>query len=151
VVRRKANFFLSEDMLACEPWFDWIRERLAESNLPLLIFTELTATWDWCLYEAGMFTHLEGEDRRRVICLHNARAEPPKPLEHLQSVPAAPESVAQFLAQFFGNTTLTGTAEPINSPLADNPDQLARLAASVCGHFKPLTRVKRHLSGQPRR
>ena len=38
---------------------DWnreIRSSLAQSHLLILLFTRPTATWDWCLFETGLFT-----------------------------------------------------------------------------------------------
>ena len=45
-------------------WNHEIRSSLAQSHLLILLFTRPTATWDWCLFETGLFTR-----SRRRRCL----------------------------------------------------------------------------------
>jgi hypothetical protein len=85
----------------------------------LLLFTDNTGPWDWCLYEAGLFTQWD-DDQRRIICLHTGR-HPPAPLKHLQLVPALREEIALFLRQLLVETELTGLQSPLNAMLATNP------------------------------
>jgi hypothetical protein len=68
----RLNFFLSEEITPGEDWFQWINEHLVTSNVLLLLFTDHSATWDWCLYEAGLFARLdrsEGEQNRRACTI----------------------------------------------------------------------------------
>jgi hypothetical protein len=100
-------------------WYKWIKDRLVESRMLLLLFTDNTGPWDWCLYEAGLFTQWD-DDQRRIICLHTGR-HPPAPLKHLQLVPALREEIALFLRQLLVETELTGLQSPLNAMLATNP------------------------------
>ncbi|MCE3223073.1 MAG: hypothetical protein K0S58_1253, partial [Nitrospira sp.] len=41
-------FLSSTDIPAGTEWLPFIREKLAQSNLLLLLFTDSTKAWDWC-------------------------------------------------------------------------------------------------------
>jgi TIR domain len=122
-------FHISEEMPKGADWYKWIKDRLVESRMLLLLFTDNTAAWDWCLYEAGLFTQWD-DDTRRIICLHTGR-QPPDPLKHLQSVPARGEEIALFLRQLLVETELTGLESPLNATLASNPAELKRAAEKI--------------------
>src|SRR5262249_38949462 len=122
-------FHISEEMPKGADWYKWIKDRLVESRMLLLLFTDNTVAWDWCLYEAGLFTQWD-DDTRRIICLHTGR-QPPAPLKHLQSVPARGEEIAQFLHQLLVETELTGLESPLNAMLASNPAELKRAAEKI--------------------
>lgn len=107
------KIFLSEEMTQGQEWYPWIKQHLVESNLLLLLFTDVTQDWDWCLYEAGLFDRLDDTHHRHVICLHPSQIEPPKPLRHLQTVPATPHATKLFLEKLYTEIQLTGLAEPI--------------------------------------
>ena len=54
------QFFISGDSIrAGEDWQARLRSELKDSDLLLLLFTEPTREWDWCLYEVGLFTDLD--------------------------------------------------------------------------------------------
>jgi hypothetical protein len=122
-------FHMSEEMPKGADWYKWIKDRLVESRMLLLLFTDNTAAWDWCLYEAGLFTQWD-DDTRRIICLHTGQ-RPPAPLKHLQSVPALGEEIALFLRQLLVETELTGLESPLNAMLASNPAELKRAAEKI--------------------
>ena len=122
-------FHISEEMPKGADWYKWIKDRLVESRMLLLLFTDNTAAWDWCLYEAGLFTQWD-DDTRRIICLHTSR-QPPAPLKHLQSVPALAEEISLFLRQLLVETELTGLESPLNATLASNPAELKRAAEKI--------------------
>ena len=131
--RGKLNVFLSEEIVAGDDWFAWIRRRLGDSNLLLLLFTDKTLSWDWCLYEAGLFENLQADkdtNLRRVVCLSGVD-EIPNPLKHLQAVEANKESVRKFLTDLYLGTELTGFATPL-SPLLENfPETLETQAEAI--------------------
>ena len=70
---------LSPDLIQC--WVsgqaltagvDWdrqIKRQLAQSHLLILLFTTPRHTWDWCLYEVGLFVRFEADDVVSVACL----------------------------------------------------------------------------------
>jgi hypothetical protein len=143
---KNVKVFISEEIPPGEDWFKWIQDRLAESNILLLLFTEPTLSWDWCLYEAGLFQHIDGTDFRRVICLHSPQTDPPRPLKHLQAVRAEPEKVKEFLKTLYGATTLTGQSAPINPAVAEDDEELAAEAQKICRYFGPIGKRKTHFN-----
>lgn len=79
---------------------DWNREiknRLAQSHLLVLLFTRPTATWDWCLFETGLFTRNDLDDVSAVVCIFDPATSSPSPLASLQGVPADVASIERFL------------------------------------------------------
>jgi len=142
---RNLNVFISEEIPPGDDWFKWIKDRLAESNILLLLFTEPTLSWDWCLYEAGLFQRIDGNDFRRVICLHGPQIDPPRPLKHLQAVRAHPEKIREFLKALYGTSTLTGQA-PINPAVAEDDEELAEGAQKICNYFGPVSKTKKHFN-----
>jgi hypothetical protein len=129
----KLNVFLSEEIVAGDEWFAWIRRQLGASNLLLLLFTDKTMTWDWCLYEAGLFQDLDADtdtDRRRVVCLSGVE-QIPSPLKHLQAVDASRKSVKKFLSDLYLGTELTGFASPLSPWLPLAPEKIDKAAEDI--------------------
>jgi hypothetical protein len=86
---------------------DWnreIRQALARSHLLILLFTNPTRNWDWCLYEAGLYTRFGEDHVRSVVSIFHPKGEAPRPLSNLQGLPAAPEMVADFLSRLCRET-----------------------------------------------
>ena len=127
----RMKFYLSEEMLGGEDWYQWVKERLVETNLLLLLFTDSTQGWDWCLYEAGLFDRLDDEHARRIICLHSRSTDPPKPLKHLQAFSAEPRRLRLFLHQLFVKTELLGITTPLAGWLENVPEKLDAVAKEV--------------------
>jgi hypothetical protein len=143
----RLNFFLSEEITPGEDWFQWINEHLVTSNVLLLLFTDHSATWDWCLYEAGLFARLdrsEGEQNRRVLCLHNPKTDPPPQLRHLQTVKVDQPRMKSFLKQLFGTAKLTAIEPPINSAFAENDEALTQVANDLCAVIAPINPERRY-------
>ncbi len=91
---------ISEDIPAGEPWLEGIKTRLNASQVLLLLFTDPTADWDWCLFEAGYFAGLS----RRIVCLHHEHNPPPPQLSHLKTVPATARDIETFIQSLFTTT-----------------------------------------------
>lgn len=102
-----------------------------ETNLLLLLFTDASLNWGWCLYEAGLFDRLDDEHRRRIICLHSRSANPPDPLKNLQSFDAEPSRLKTFLEQLFIGKELLGIATPLAAWLSRAPAELDLLAEGL--------------------
>jgi len=95
---------LSPDLIQC--WVsgqaltagvDWdrqIKRQLAQSHLLILLFTTPRHTWDWCLYEVGLFVRFEAEDVVSVACLFDPNGLPPAPLNQVQCVRALADDIA---------------------------------------------------------
>jgi hypothetical protein len=132
------NIFISEDILPGENWREVIVKELSKSNLLLLLFTEARLSWDWCLYETGLFMGLEGDDRRKVICIHTPLHGPPDQIKHLEAIPAQDQIIKdKFLKVLFGKTNWTGSSAPINANFAKNEELLDATANNICSFFEP--------------
>ncbi len=90
-------FVSGSDISAGTDWNVEIRAQLLKSHLLILLFTEPSRNWDWCLYEAGLFTSLGVTDEHAVVCLYRPHAGSPRPLSNLQGVPVEAEAVQRFL------------------------------------------------------
>lgn len=102
-------FVSGSDIAAGSDWNAEIRSQLAKSHLLILLFTEPSRNWDWCLYEAGLFTSLGAAEEHSVVCLYRPPKSPadnalPSPLRNLQGVPVAPEPLQEFLRQLCKET-----------------------------------------------
>src|SRR4029079_4761907 len=73
-----------QDLSAGVDWTRQTKHNLAESHLPVLLFTTPALNWDWCLFEVGLFTHFEAEDVSSVVCLYDPAGLPPGPLNQVQ-------------------------------------------------------------------
>ena len=75
-----------------------------------------------------MFTRLEGDYYKKVICIHDPQLQPPRPLQHLQAVPVTVDGLMKFLRELFCETTLTQLERPL-SPSLCKQDQMLRDSA----------------------
>ena len=120
---------------------EWIKACLQQSHLFLLIYTDLTADWTWCMYEAGLFTPLNGDSERPLICLHPPHILPPAPLSHYEAVKAEPaDLVTRLLRPLYLETPkLIPTAtHPVNDYLTDDTLQyIAEETHSPHGDQRP--------------
>lgn len=95
-------FVSGSHLIAGTDWNAEIRTQLMDSHLLLLLFSEPSKNWDWCLYEAGLFTSLG--DEHSVVCLYQAGGNSPRPLKSLQGVQVTVPLVQQFLQQLCTET-----------------------------------------------
>jgi hypothetical protein len=97
-------FVSGSDLFAGSDWNAKIRSQLLKSHLLVLLFTEPSQNWDWCLYEAGLFSSLGAAEDPSVVCLYRPQGASPRPLSNLQGVPVQPEAVQRFLTQLCEQT-----------------------------------------------
>ena len=141
------DVFLSEEISAGENWRQVVEDKLSKSNLLILMFTEPRLSWDWCLYETGLFMDLKGGSHRNVICLHTPIYEPPDPIKHLEAIPAQYKTIKEkFLKVLFGETTWTGKSELINEGFAKNEELLDTTAKRICSFFDPKETDKKFMN-----
>ena len=88
---------MSTDIPEGKNWREWIIEKMTDADMLILLFTAPRGTWDWCLYEVGLFRELTNLDKRPVVCVHNPKYPPPDPLKDLQAVKADAEGLERFL------------------------------------------------------
>lgn len=89
-----------EDISSGTDWNRAITVALGRSHLLILLFTTPARTWDWCLYEAGLFTQFASaaaEEVRSVVCIVNPDGGPPRPLASIQGVPATTKDLRRML------------------------------------------------------
>ena len=97
-------FVSGSDIGAGTDWNREIREALKRSHLLVLLFTNPSQNWDWCLYEAGLFTRLDEEDVHAVVSLFQPDGAAPRVLENLQGVPARESAIREFLENLCKST-----------------------------------------------
>jgi len=97
-------FVSGSDLSAGSDWNAEIRSQLAKSHLLILLFTEPSRNWDWCLYEAGLFTSLGVAEDHSVVCLYRPQNTLPSPLKNLQGVPVEAVPFQRFLSQLCKET-----------------------------------------------
>ncbi|MHC4752380.1 MAG: toll/interleukin-1 receptor domain-containing protein [Planctomycetota bacterium] len=135
------EFHLSEEIPGGDNWYKWITDQLKVSNILILLFTDPTRDWDWCLYEAGLFDLMDGDHHRRTICLHSSETDPPDPLKHIQAFSARQKDIERFLNQLFVETVLTGLDRPIASWITKAPEKLESAVEDISKliNRKPIT------------
>lgn len=88
-----------QTLTAGQDWERQIKKQLAQSHLLILLFTTPRHTWDWCLYEVGLFVRFEADDVVSVACLFDPDGLPPAPLNQVQCVRALAQDVATQLVR----------------------------------------------------
>jgi hypothetical protein len=129
-------FVSGVDITAGMDWRTQIRTELAQSHLLLLLFTAPSKNWDWCLYEAGLYTRFDKVGAASVVCIFNAVDASPSPLADLQGVPADTASLRAFLEQLCRHT-LALSDDWRHGALAPDVtvEELDRAASAIAGAF----------------
>jgi hypothetical protein len=125
-------YFVSEDIEKGDNWHKAITEQLDNARFLVLVFTDPDEDWSWCLYETGFFDALAraGTTKtRRIHCLHHPKTGPPKPIAHLQPIPATKEEVVKWLTYLFDATEQPKTCYR-------DKVQIPQLANDICGFFE---------------
>ena len=130
-------FVSGTDIGAATDWNLEIRQELARSHLLVLVFTNPSQNWDWCLYEAGLFTRFEADEVCAVVSLFHPGGSPPRPLSNLQGVPADNKRVEAFLSRLCHETWRVSD-DWLRGPLAPGvePPQIEASAARIVGAFQ---------------
>jgi hypothetical protein len=97
-------FVSGADIGAGTDWNDEIRQALFRSHLLLLLFTNPSSNWDWCLYEAGLYTRFQEDHVCSVVSMFDPERSAPRPLSNLQGVPATQEKLEAFLTRLCRET-----------------------------------------------
>lgn len=125
-------FVSGSDISAGTDWNHEIREALKRSHLLVLLFTNPTQSWDWCLYEAGLFTRLDEENVHAVVSLFHPDGSAPRVLDNLQGVPATQVELFEFLENLCKSTWRVSDdwrKGPLNSRV--RPEVLQAAAAQI--------------------
>lgn len=100
----------------------------------LLLFTEETKRWDWCLYETGLFMDIYENGGHSKPIVYFYKKDRPGPLKNIQGVELNREEVFRFLEKFFHATT---QFVPGVDPLAPQLriDTIDSIAKEMCDIF----------------
>jgi hypothetical protein len=130
--------FVSERI---SPGVEWPKEiwgNLRAADWLLLLYTDPSQEWDWCLFEAGFFVGQSREGDKRLVCLHTTDAPPPMPLRHWQSVAVTEaEQMENFLVDLFSG---------IHDKLVRSRELQQQLADEIADAFK--LKVKRLMKSE---
>jgi hypothetical protein len=148
----KVELFLSSDAKSLQggkPWWDEIHNALDAAHWLIMIYTNPSENWDWCVYEAGYFAGRQGVDRAKsLVVLHPLGVVPPAPLAHWQSVPADFAALCAFFGNVFRIGDPTCHFVGIEADLLDVArkitDAIGRLRSQSFLPNKSLTVVVKH-------
>ncbi len=130
-------FVSGSDIPAGADWNSLLRAELGRSHMLILLFTNPSRNWDWCLYEAGLFTRFDREQARAVVCLYDPGSSPPSPLKGLQGVPVRERKIETFLARLCKTTWEVADdwkRGPLNAGI--EPKAIASAAQTICDSFQ---------------
>jgi TIR domain len=134
--RKIVCFVSGTDITAGHDWDRQIRRELAHSHLLVLLFTNPSRNWDWCLFETGLYTRFDADDAHAVVCLYGPGQSTPTPLARLQAVPAKCAELTRFLGQLCRETWQVSDdwrLGPLAPGVADA--QLDRAAKEIASAF----------------
>ena len=96
----KVDIFLSEEISKSADFRDEIRTRLERSKLFILLYTDPSADWSWCFFEAGSYLNVRpkrSNKKRPIYCLHQKDVHPPSPLANLQTIQGESSDIQLWL------------------------------------------------------
>ena len=128
------EIFVSERIKSGVKWAEEIWGNLKKADWLLLVYTDPSEEWNWCLFEAGFFAGCTQNEKGRLVCLHTLDVEPPMPVQGWQTVSVTdPTQLENFLKELFAG---------ISQVLIDSPEEIRRLADSIAGAFTKKVRRK---------
>jgi hypothetical protein len=110
---------VSEAIPKGDDWRSSIHKELAQADRFVLLYTDPSQKWDWCLYESGFFSGVRlhrPKPSAKFITLHAVDVEPPSPLTQWQTVKGDATPVRELLEELFC-MPLRERAEPIAKKL----------------------------------
>ena len=131
-------FVSGDDILAATDWNRKIKSEMARSHMLILLFTNSSREWDWCLYETGLFAGFDAEEVHAIACIHEDAGEPPGPIGSVQGGAASKKGVANFLDDLCHRTHQMSD-DWRRGPLAKKPVPKARMndaAEAIVASFK---------------
>ena len=121
---KELKTFLSERIHPGVTWPQEIWDNLKRSDWLILLYTDPSEEWDWCLFEAGFAA---GVGTSRLICLHTEEVMQPKPLQQWQSVRVNDkDEMENFLKNLL---------EDLNPTLFKSTERLHKLIDEIAAAF----------------
>lgn len=133
----EVDVFLSEDIPTGSNWRGRIEDALQTSDLMILLYTHADMNWNWCFYEAGLYTDLSTVEReRKKILVINNGIDQPGPTEHIQSINCTIEAISDFLVAFFrGSPDYFGERVAVLPEIVNRPTYVRAIAEHLCTEF----------------
>jgi hypothetical protein len=143
--------FFSAEMQGGEPYRQWIRSSIKQSDVLLLLLTEAGPLTQWCSYEVGRFLQKceeRGDElKNRFVCLKNVYLNaPPGPIEEFQAVEGNADALYQFFVDLLEKGTYTG-GRPIIAPYNGFYAKARESAATLARAMSPVI-SKVHFHGR---
>lgn len=98
--RRRAEFFLCENIPEGTRYRDTLNRQLKLADMFILLYTNPSKRWDWCLYEAGRFDATRDPNQGALVCIHHSETSRPSALAENQSVKIRRDDLTNFLKNF---------------------------------------------------
>ena len=93
--------FVAQDIRHGKDWSKDIHDALESSSWLLLLYTDPSQIWDWCLDETGFFAgRVEKADR--LVCIVPEQMEAPGPLKRWKTCKATAVEIKALLRSVFG-------------------------------------------------
>jgi hypothetical protein len=135
----RLHVFVSEQLPAGAEWREALLKELKEADKLIILYTDPQLSWDWCLYESGIFHafHMPTDSgssasNRGLIVLHDEGVVPPDPLRYYQNVKVSRNDRAALralLRQIYVEEPRPG-AKPVF------PELMQDQYAQVCGELE---------------
>lgn len=123
-------------------WKRLIRQEIANSHILLLLYTDDSRDWAWCLFECGMFLRNAQDGDIPLICLHHSDARAPDPLSDLESMSATKENARNLLKFILHDYPKKRNMRPINADLFEDDQYHRQILEVFCGQIVSATGEK---------
>ena len=94
-----ADLLMSGEIRDKSEWRQQAKDHMKDAKWFIMIKSNSSPELDWCLYEAGLYRALNG-DNGHLVCLHDPNNKPPEVLGDCQSVINTPENLEALLEDF---------------------------------------------------
>jgi len=128
-------------ILTCEhisggtKWRDWIERNAGEADTFLLLYTNGSADWAWCLWEAAYFRGATRSANKRLVGIKSPGVLPPAVLSDLQFYDGDATGIRTFLNDLLVRGELVA-AKPLNPQVVRNKgDMLNEAVAELSNLF----------------
>ncbi|MHC4710343.1 MAG: toll/interleukin-1 receptor domain-containing protein, partial [Planctomycetota bacterium] len=106
--RARITVHVCEEILGGDKWYDWIENRISQSNILLFLCTSEKVDWGWCLYEVGLFRNPKDPKKGRLVCISNVDMEKlPSPIRQFKGYDSTKDGMKEFFMDLLirGNFT----------------------------------------------
>lgn len=117
-------------------WNQKIRDSIKKAHWFILLLPDPSVTWDWCLFETGMFRgKMVSGKVNRLFCLHHPDLQPPPQIKEFQAIKAETKSVQSFLKMVYLDKDPIPGLDPINPYIT--PELLEGISQTITKAISP--------------